>query len=489
MSLSPHDFRSDRGRLADDATFSWTPEERQSFFAAIARHRRASWRVTVASAVAIVVATFIVGVMTAPLFYALLVLLFDIANLIRPTPNLFAAMVAFLDPILDDSKSAPFGHWLEFLWLAALPGAIWISLALLGLWRLLRICANFAATGNSMRAPDPTRLAEQRFANVIEEMAIAANLPQPRVLVADTEAVAATVLGYDDEHTAILFSTGLLNRLDRAEMQGVAAHLIGSIANGDVVIGMRAALTARFFCLVSRFATVITGGRANIKALGHMAWIAIKPTPESAREVMDDLAEPFREARDESRSKRGNSSQQTWRDYVLLPLAGPVSMTGFFGGVVSSFVLGSLLSFAWRQRKYMADASAVRLTRDPNTLSEALQKIDGAGGGGDIASWAAHMAVALRSSGRSRMLGISPVPMFPAIHRRLRELEKLGAAPVKRPPPRPVGQLFMMALVGVVLGGLVLLVLPLLLFVSIALSMLFLGLPVGILHALLRWIA
>jgi hypothetical protein len=164
-------------------------------------------------------------------------------------------------------------------------------------------------------------------------------------------------------------------------------------------------------------------------------------------------------------------------------------MTGFFGGVVNMFVLGSLLALTWRQRKYMADASAVRLTRDPETLAGALDKMARAGGGGSLASWAEHMSVSVPVSSRSSLLGLSLVPMFPALHRRLRQLEMLGAAP--RPPPTgtPLKYQLLMAGLFTVLGGLVAILLPLLIFVSLALSMLFLGLPMVILHALLRLVS
>ena len=72
---------------------------------------------------------------------------------------------------------------------------------------------------------------------------------------------------------------------------------------------------------------------------------------------------------------------------------GPLVMAGFFGGLVSSFVLSPLVALAWRQRKYLADSTAVRLTRNPDTLAEALQKMGPGGSALDLAPWAAHLAV------------------------------------------------------------------------------------------------
>ena len=132
-----------------------------------------------------------------------------------------------------------------------------------------------------------------------------------------------------------------------------------------------------------------------------------------------------------------------WRSMLWLPLAGPVVMAAFFTGIVSLFLLGPLLSLAWRQRKYMADATAVRLTRDPNTLAEPLENMQGSSS--VFAPWAAHLSVVSRPGARGLMSN-SAVPMFPSIDRRLAALGKM------------------------------------------VLTALFMGLPFAILHRRLRWI-
>jgi hypothetical protein len=173
---------------------------------------------------------------------------------------------------------------------------------------------------------------------------------------------------------------------------------------------------------------------------------------------------------------------------VKLVLGGPVIMTGFFGGIVNTAILGPLLAFAWRQRKYMADATAVRLTRDPDTLGSALEKISAVGGGGILSTWASHLSVSAAST-RS-FLGGTAVPMFPSLERRLRALQKLGAT--LRPREATRQQPLRITVLITVLYGIVLalvgVLLPMLVMLSMMLSMLFLGLPVGILHVLLRWI-
>ena len=123
------------------------------------------------------------------------------------------------------------------------------------------------------------------------------------------------------------------------------------------------------------------------------------------------------------------------RPYLWLPLAGPLVMTGFFGAIVNLFVLGPLLSPAWRQRKYMADATAVRLTRDPTRCPGALEQMTRQRKA-PLASWAAHMSVTDHTGQRGGVFAGSAVPMFPSIDRRLRALGALGAHVTRAAGPK-----------------------------------------------------
>jgi Zn-dependent protease with chaperone function len=473
--------------VESEAGEQWTalsPTERESFFAAIERHRKAAWRVTAVSAVGIIVAAFVVAVLAAPLFYALLGLAFDVANIVTPTPNLIGDFIVFVDSVQSDPAPVTIGRWAVWLSIAALPGAAGMTMVILSLRRALISAAHFESSGLATRQPDPTVLAEQRFVNVIQEMAIAANLPAPAVVVADAPTVNAAVFGHDEEHATIVVPRGLLARMNRAELQGIAAHLIASIANGDMRIGERAALTLAFFNLVSRFATIM-GDRQASRSLMDIFKALLLPTRNNVQRLVAEVSEGFK-----SNDMRGQR-EVTLRDRIgegaKLALGGPVIMTGFFGGIVNAAMLGPLLAFAWRQRKYMADATAVRLTRDPDTLGSALEKISSAGGGGVLTTWASHLSVSAAST--RNFLGGTAVPMFPSLERRLRALHKLGATP-RRPTSRrqPLKVTVLITFLYSVVLMLVCALLPLLVLLSTMLSMLFLGLPVSILHVLLRWL-
>jgi Zn-dependent protease with chaperone function len=474
--------------LYDNNDHDWTQfsaDERESFFAAIARHRRMSWRVTAISAIAIAMATTVVGVMTAPLAYAVIILALDLANFVAPTPDILVGIVDLIKAANADGVSI--ADWVLVAGIVIAPGVVWVSLLLFALYRALREAATLDAADLGAGPPTSQVLAEQRFANVVSEMSIAAGMSPPRVLVTALGHNAA-IIGTDDEHATVVISQSLLSELNRAELQGVAAHLVGSLANGDVAIGLRSALVTCFFGVLSRMSAILSDDRKDVtSSLGAMARHLIVPTKAGARQLMATIADPFADSTHmQMRGARKPREQpptfmKRVRAGIQFILMGPIVLTGFFGGTVADFFLGSMLGFAWRQRKYLADATAVRLTRDPDTLAHALLKM---GGGRTIDSWADHLSVSY-SGARGKFNGW--VPMFPSVARRLTALQKLGSTVTfRRSVPVPLkGTLLGIAFFSV-LGGLKLIAASLLAFLSVALSMFFLTMPVILLHALLR---
>ena len=166
--------------------------------------------------------------------------------------------------------------------------------------------------------------------NVVEEMKIAAGLPMPRVYVIDDPAPNAFATGRDPQHAAICVTSGLLERLDREELQGVVGHEMSHVGNLDIrfmtligiLVGM-IALISDFFLRMRFFG----GGR---------------------------------------RSDRGGGQLQMIMMIVALVLA-----------IVAPIVATILQLAISRKREYLADATAVKLTRNPLGLAGALEKIAG----------------------------------------------------------------------------------------------------------------
>lgn len=388
----------------DPALQPWSADERESFFAAIARHRRAARRVRIVSNLSALVLALGVALLMSPLCYAVLGLALDLVNLVVDTPDLIKSVTDTVGSVIDHPESIALGRGLQLATLAALPGLLLMALVIRALGRVMGEAMTREAADFAARAPNGQVLAEQRFANVVTEMALAAAIVAPRVLVSDSDAVNAAACGRDEGDATIVVTTGLLATLNRAELQGIAAHLVGSIADGDIAIGTRIATLLGLFGLTAKLSTSFADREAARRFARLLRASIRRGASASDGELAVALTNPFEEAVPPARAAPEETDKVPWRTIAWMPLAGPLVISGFFGGIVSAFVLGPLLSMVWRRRKYMADATAVRLTRDPDALAGALRKIRGTAIQGAFSASTAHMAVVPDASLRSKSL-------------------------------------------------------------------------------------
>ncbi|MFH2001340.1 MAG: M48 family metallopeptidase [Planctomycetota bacterium] len=174
-----------------------------------------------------------------------------------------------------------------------------------------------------------------RLFNVVEEMKIAAALPaMPRVYIINEDAPNAFAVGRKPEKSAVAVTTGLLDCMDRDELQGVIAHEISHIHNRDVLFMTFAGIM---------LGTIVLVGNGFLRAMWYSGG--------SSRRI------------NSNNGKGGGQAQ-----LIFLGLA------VFFA--VFAPIMAQLLYFAIsRRREYLADASAVRLTRYPEGLASALERI------------------------------------------------------------------------------------------------------------------
>ena len=181
-----------------------------------------------------------------------------------------------------------------------------------------------------------TDLAERRYLNVVQEMALAAGLPVPLCFVLDgDDSINAFAAGNSPQDAAVGVTRGALRHLTRDELQGVIAHEFSHIGNGDMKLNLR-----------------IIGAIAGLTALAQLGYIF------------------FRLAG----SVRGKNSAPIALGMVL---AGVVVLLIGSGGILFAKVIQAAVS---REREYLADASAVQFTRNPLGLGSALKKIAGFSG-------------------------------------------------------------------------------------------------------------
>ena len=140
----------------------WTPQERETFFAAIERHRRAVWQVGAASHACVIVLGLVVAILLSPLFYAVLALTLDVINLVIPAPDLVGAIMQGLDPVIDHPETLSAGRWIYLSFVAALPGLVVMAYVVHTLKRIVREAETSDADKMQTRPPVATSLAEQR---------------------------------------------------------------------------------------------------------------------------------------------------------------------------------------------------------------------------------------------------------------------------------------------------------------------------------------
>lgn len=180
---------------------------------------------------------------------------------------------------------------------------------------------------------DPRRASpkEAQLLNIVEETALASALPVPPVYLIPANEINAFAAGLSPNDAIVAVTYGSMTKLTRDELQGVLAHEFGHIKNADMLISMRvAAMVMGFFFLL---------------------YLAMRVLQFSN----------LRSSRDDRRGMNPLALAA-----LILLVAG--AFTWFAGSVLKSMIS--------RQREYLADASSVQYTRNPNGLIGALRKIE-----------------------------------------------------------------------------------------------------------------
>ena len=169
----------------------------------------------------------------------------------------------------------------------------------------------------------------QRLHNLVEGLCIAGGLPKPQVYVINDPAPNAFATGRNPQHAAIAVTTGLLEKMNRVELEGVVAHELSHIRNYDI--------------LVSTIAVTLVGSIAIMTDLGiRMMWW-----------------NGGRTSRDGDRNNGSN----------------PLALFGFLLLILAPFIAKAMQAAVSRKRESLADVSACQMTRYPPGLISALEKL------------------------------------------------------------------------------------------------------------------
>lgn len=252
--------------------------------------------------------------------------------------------------------------------------------------------------GGRLVDPATTDLAEQKLMNVVEEMALASGTPVPEVYVMDHEqGINAFAAGKTPSDAAIGVTRGCIETLSRDELQGVIAHEFSHILNGDM-----------------RLSTRLIGLLQGILLLSIIGQILLRVGFFSGG------------SRGGGDNKGGGGALPILLLGLGLILIGAIGV--FFGKLIKAAIS--------RQREFLADASAVQFTRNPDGIGNALKKIGGAAGGSRVKSPRAEEASHLFFANGMRASFLSMLATHPPLGDRIRAIDPQWDGQFLRPESR-----------------------------------------------------
>ena len=231
---------------------------------------------------------------------------------------------------------AVFGYVIGFAWVGDPAGALFglvLAFVVGTISGLVTYYGGARMVLGASRAREVTHDEAPVLYNVVEEMALAGGLTMPKVYIIEDSAPNAFATGRDPEHASVAVTSGLLEKLDRDELQGVMAHEMAHVGNLDIRYAMLVGVLVGTTVLISDF---------FLRSL----W--------------------FGGGRRMGGGNRGGGGGQVQLIMMLV---------GILFAILAPIFARMLQLSISRQREYLADATAVKLTRNPKGLADALEKI------------------------------------------------------------------------------------------------------------------
>jgi len=195
------------------------------------------------------------------------------------------------------------------------------SMAIISYWHSDKIVLTMAKAIPIERKNNP------ELYNIVENLAIAGGLPAPKIYLIDETAPNAFATGRDPRHSVIAVTTGLLNKLDRSELEGVISHELSHIGNRDMLLSTAVVVLVGFISLISDM------------FVRSMFW--------------------------SGRSRRNERNES----------GGVIFLIGMAFAILAPIAATLMRLAISRKREFLADADGALLTRYPEGLAKALEKI------------------------------------------------------------------------------------------------------------------
>src|SRR5713101_2153406 len=235
-----------------------------------------------------------------------------------------------------------------------------------------------------------TRQEEPRLYNLLENLCISRGIPMPKLKVIEDDSLNAFATGMNDKQYSITVTSGLIDKLDDAEIEGVLGHELTHIRNGDVRMLVIAVIIAG---AIAFFAELVF----RLLFQGGLRW----------------------------RGSRGGGDRKGEGIAIIIAIA----------LIAVAWILSIVIRFALsRKREYLADAGSVELTKNPDAMISALRKIEGRGELPGATSAVMEMCVDNPREGFGELFDTHP-----SVERRITALVKFAGGhdpgPITLPPP------------------------------------------------------
>ncbi len=267
-----------------------------------------------------------------------LYVLFSIA-LLAIVVAVYAAVTAslYLLPLVSRTADVPQQFWQLQRFIYVSLGAS--ALIMLGSWYKIHqlkkgggiAIAEMLGGQRLSKARDPQ---ERQLRNIIEEMAVASGVPTPAIFILEQQGINAFAAGYAYKDTAIAVTRGAMEMLNRDEMQGVIAHEFSHLLHGDTLLKMKMMGLLHGITMISDLGILMISGRNTVAVTTNY---------------------------------RGGS-------HPALMLSGILFFSIGLIGMLAADMIKAAMS---RQREFLADASAVQFTRNPEGIAGALKVMGG----------------------------------------------------------------------------------------------------------------
>lgn len=239
---------------------------------------------------------------------------------------------------------AALGYTYAVLWVGGAPGAlrgaVLIGVVIAATLAVISAGSSYFFGASAVLAMSRARQIEKkddpRLFNVVEEMSLAAGIPMPKVYLIEDTAPNAFATGRNPRHGVVAITTGLRDKLTRDELQGVMAHEMSHVGNCDILFAMLMATMVGVIVLLCDFLlrSFLWGGMGR-------------------------------------RRSRGRAAGRGGGGAIVLVMV----VVGLVLAVLAPLIAKFIQLAVSRQREYLADASAIELTRNPDGLIGALRKI------------------------------------------------------------------------------------------------------------------